>query len=47
VVNGDLRGRRRRRGELTRPASMTDGSSSNSVLQEEATTASLSPNFEI
>jgi hypothetical protein len=43
VVNGDPRVRRRQCSELTRPASMTDGSSSNSVLEEEATTASLSP----
>jgi hypothetical protein len=41
VVNDDPCGRRRRHGELARPASMVGGSSSNSVLEEEATTASL------
>jgi hypothetical protein len=46
VVDGDPRGRRRQCGELARPASMTDGSSSNSVLEEEATTASLSPGLD-
>jgi hypothetical protein len=46
VVDGDPRRRRRRRGELTRPASMTDGSCSNSVLEEEATTVSLSPGLD-
>jgi hypothetical protein len=35
-----------RRGELARPASMTDGSSSNWVLEEEATTVSLSPGLD-
>jgi hypothetical protein len=43
VVDGDPHERRRRPGELTHLASMTDGSSSNSVLVEEATTVSLSP----
>jgi hypothetical protein len=42
VVDDDPRGRRRRRDELTHPASMIDGSSSNSVLEKEATTVSLS-----
>jgi hypothetical protein len=42
VVDGDPRGRRRRHSELTRPASMANGSRSNSVLEEEATTMSLS-----
>jgi hypothetical protein len=35
-----------RRGELARPASMTDDSSSNWVLEEEATTVSLSPGLD-
>jgi hypothetical protein len=43
AVNDDPRRRRRQRGELARPASMTGGSSSNSVLEEEATLASLFP----
>jgi hypothetical protein len=42
VVDGDLHERSRRRGELAHLVSMTDGSSSNSVLEEEATTVSLS-----
>jgi hypothetical protein len=46
VVNGDPRGRRRQCGELARPASMTDGSSSNSVLEEEATMTRLSPSLD-
>jgi hypothetical protein len=46
VVDGDLHGRRRRCGELTRPTSMTDGSSSNSMLEEEATMTRLSPNLD-
>jgi hypothetical protein len=41
VVNGDPRGRRRRRGELAHPVSMANGSSSNSVLEEEATMVSI------
>jgi hypothetical protein len=46
VVDGDPHGRRMRRGELARPASMTDDSSSNWVLEEEATTVSLSPGLD-
>jgi hypothetical protein len=46
VVDSDLHRRRRRCGELARPASMTDGSSSNSVLEEDATTARLSPGLD-
>jgi hypothetical protein len=46
VVNGDLCKRRRRRGELTRPVSMTDGSGSNSVLEEEVMMVSLSPGLD-
>jgi hypothetical protein len=46
VVNGDPRGRRRQRGELARPASMAGSSSSNSVLEEEATTMSLFPSLD-
>jgi hypothetical protein len=46
VVDDDLRGRRRRCGELARPVSMTDGSSSNSVLEEEATMTHLSPGLD-
>jgi hypothetical protein len=46
VVNGDPHGRRRQRSELARPALMTDGLSSNSVLNEEAMTASLSPSLD-
>jgi hypothetical protein len=42
VVDSDpRRRRRRRRGELAHPASMAGGSSSNSVLEQEATTVSL------
>jgi hypothetical protein len=43
VVDGDPRRRRRWCGEVARPASMTDDSISNSVLEEEAMTTSLSP----
>jgi hypothetical protein len=46
AVDGDLRRRRRRRGELARPTSMDGGSRSNSVLEEEATTASLFPGLD-
>jgi hypothetical protein len=46
VVDGDPRRRRRWCGELTRPASMTDNSISNSVLEEEAMTTSLSPGLD-
>jgi hypothetical protein len=42
VVDGDPRGRSRQRGELARPTSMTDGSSSIWVLEKEATRVSLS-----
>jgi hypothetical protein len=45
MVDRDPRGRRRRYGELARPASMIDGLSSNSVLAEEATMVSLSPSL--
>jgi hypothetical protein len=44
-VDGDPRGRRQR-GELARPTSMAGGSSSNPVLEEEATTASLFPGLD-
>jgi hypothetical protein len=43
---GDPHGTRRRRGELARLASMAGDSSSNSVLEEEATTASLFPGLD-
>jgi hypothetical protein len=46
VVDGDPRRRRRRCGDLTHPALMIDSLSSNSVLEEEATTASLSPGLD-
>jgi hypothetical protein len=46
VVDGDPHRRRRQHGELSRPASMTDGSSSNSVQEAEVTTVSLSPNLD-
>jgi hypothetical protein len=45
MVDGDPRGRRRQYGELARPASMTNGLSSNSVLAEEAMMVSLSPSL--
>jgi hypothetical protein len=46
MVDSDPCGRRRRRGELALPTSMTDGSISNSVLEEEVMTASLSPGLD-
>jgi hypothetical protein len=46
MVDGDPRGRRRGHGELARPASMIDGLSSNSVLEEGEMTASLSPDLD-
>jgi hypothetical protein len=46
VVDGDLHERRRRHSELAHLVSMTDGSSSNSVLEEEAMTVSLSPSLD-
>jgi hypothetical protein len=46
VVDDDPRESRRRRGELARPVSMTDGSSSNSMLEEEVTTVSLFPSLD-
>jgi hypothetical protein len=46
AVDHYLRGRRRRHGELARLASMVGGSSSNSVLEEEATTVNLFPSLD-
>jgi hypothetical protein len=43
VIDGDPRRRRMRRGELAHPTLMASGSSSNSVLDEEAMMASLFP----
>jgi hypothetical protein len=43
AIDGDPRRRRMRRGELAHPTLMAGGSSSNSVLDEEATMASLFP----
>jgi hypothetical protein len=46
AVNSNPHERRRPRGELAHLASMAGGSSSNSVLEEEATTVSIFPSLD-